>query len=102
MTVTTLVRAAAVCCTLFASVQVSADQPPPGQDRGGPRKPPQEAYSACVDESEGDECAVKFGDRNITGTCVADREDGKLFCRPSRPPGPPPEGRGRPPGEPRD
>lgn len=99
MTYANMMRAAAVCCTLLATVQVSADEPGPrpGAERGGPRKPPQEAYDACADESQGDECSVKIRDHEITGSCVADREDGKLFCRPSRPPGPPPDGAGDPP-----
>jgi hypothetical protein len=91
MSFASITRAAAVCCSLFATVQVSADEPSPGHDHDqrAPRKPPQEAYTACADQSAGDECTVTFGEHSITGSCVADREDGKLFCRPSRPPGPP-------------
>jgi hypothetical protein len=82
---------AAVCCALLASSGASADGNQ--QQRGGPggqRKPPQEAYTACQDESEGDACEVKLRDRTITGSCVADKQDGKLFCMPDQPPGPPP------------
>jgi hypothetical protein len=91
MSFASITRAAAICCTLFASIQVSADEPGhhPGPGEGRPRKPPPEAYSACADQSQGDECTVSFGEHSITGNCTPDREDGKLFCRPSRPPGPP-------------
>jgi hypothetical protein len=80
---------AAVCCTLLASA-VSADDnhnPPRGH---GPRKPPQEAYDACADLSQGDDCQVKIHDWTIDGSCERDRDEGKLFCRPDQPPGPPP------------
>jgi hypothetical protein len=80
---------AAVCCALLASSGASADGSSP-QQRGGPRKPPQEAYTACNDESEGDACEVKLRDRTISGSCVADKQDGALFCRPDQPLGPPP------------
>ena len=90
MSFASITRTAAICCTLFASVQVSADDPPPGP-RGAPRKPPQEAYDACAEKDEGDACTVHFHEHTIDGSCLPDREDGTLFCRPSRPPGPPPE-----------
>jgi hypothetical protein len=34
-------------------------------------------------------CEVELRDRTIDGKCAADKDDGKLFCRPDHPPMPP-------------
>ncbi len=67
----------------------------PGDRRGPPRKPPQEAFTACVNLAEGDACSVKLRDHTISGTCEKFPEQTELACRPDHPPGPPPgEGSG--------
>ena len=58
------------------------------------RQPPPAAFEACKDKKAADPCEVVFGDHKVEGTCKS-RDDGPLFCRPQRPPGPPPSG-GRP------
>lgn len=62
------------------------------QDRPPPRTPPAEAFAACEGKSAGTACTVTFGDRSLTGTCLApppDVSDTRLFCAPPRPEGPP-------------
>ena len=54
-----------------------------------PHTPPPEAYTACDGKQVDAACTVTFGDRTLEGTCAA-TPDGRLACRPSRPP-PPPE-----------
>ncbi|HTQ08280.1 MAG TPA: hypothetical protein VMI54_30710 [Polyangiaceae bacterium] len=56
----------------------------PSQDRP---KPPQAAFDACRDRSEGDACSVDFGGRTISGTCRKPPEgDADLICMPAGPP----------------
>lgn len=81
-------------CALTLSEGAAAAQhrPPrsdaePGAHRG--HKPPEEAYTACEELSEDDACQLELRDRTIEGNCVADRDDGTLFCMPERPPMPP-------------
>ena len=47
-----------------AVAQTSQPSVPPGN--GGP---PQEAFAACSGKAQGDSCSVKFGDRELSGTC---------------------------------
>jgi hypothetical protein len=69
---------------LTAAAQ-SRDQRPDGP----PPTPPPEAFTACEQKSEGAACTVQFDGHTINGTC-SQWQDQKLFCRPERPPGPPP------------
>ncbi|MET0390072.1 MAG: hypothetical protein ABW321_29140 [Polyangiales bacterium] len=91
--------AGALCCACFAGTSLLAyaeddDRPAPPRsgERHQHRKPPQEAYDACVDQEADTACQVTFRARTIEGTCTPDREDGTLFCRPDRPPPPPQQG----------
>ena len=64
-------------------------------DRGNerrppPRKPPPEAFAACVKAKQGDACSVKLPDRTVEGTCELLPEQTDLACRPNHPPPPPP------------
>ena len=76
---------AGLTCALGMPLMVAHAEPPR-------RSPPQEAFDACLDESEGDACNVKIHDRNIEGTCEKFGDRG-LACRPNHPPphGPPPD-----------
>lgn len=66
-----------------------------GDRRGPPRKPPQEAFTACTNLAEGDACSVKLRDHTIAGTCEKFPDQTELACRPDHPPAPPPgEGSG--------
>jgi hypothetical protein len=59
--------------------------------QGAPLPPP-EAFTACEGKNAGDGCAATMrGGHTERGTCMAAPDDGRLFCRPARPPGPPPE-----------
>jgi hypothetical protein len=61
------------------------------QGEGRPhRQPPPAAFEACTGKSAADSCTVTVRDHSISGVCQA-ADDGRLFCRPARPPGPPPE-----------
>jgi hypothetical protein len=58
------------------------------EDRPAPRPPPEEAFTACDGKTAGAECTVTFGDRSLTGTCLApppDVNETRLFCAPPRP-----------------
>ena len=55
-----------------------------------PRKPPPEAFTACVKLKQGDTCSVKLPDRTVEGTCEAFPDTTELACRPDHPPPPPP------------
>jgi hypothetical protein len=59
------------------------------QHHEGPRRPPEEAFAACQDLREGDECVVTMRDPKLKGTC-ASAPDSRLVCRPSGPPPAPP------------
>jgi hypothetical protein len=80
-----------------------AQEPGPGPHREGRRRePPPAAFEACKDKKVEDACQVTFpghhgqqAPRTIEGKCH-DTADGRLFCRPAKPPGPPPA---PPPGE---
>jgi hypothetical protein len=79
--------------SLAAGMAFAQDRPEPPADRDHAprerRKPPEAAFSACEDMSEDDVCQVELKDRTIDGKCVADKDDGKLFCMPEHPPLPP-------------
>ena len=67
-----------------AVAQTNQPSGPPGH--GGP---PQEAFAACSGKSQGDSCSVKFGDREMSGTCELpppSASDSRLACKPSGPP----------------
>jgi len=71
--------------TLFAmsALTLAFAQPPQGETR----TPPQEAISACANQSEGASCSMKSpkGD-TVEGTC-SNTPDGKYFaCKPNNPP----------------
>jgi hypothetical protein len=75
----------ALAMTLAAAALVArADDRPPH-----PHTPPPEAYAACDGKQADVACTVTFGARTLEGTCAA-TPDGRLACRPVRPP-PPPE-----------
>ena len=60
--------------------------------RGGAHpQPPQEAFEACDNASEGDACSVSFHGDTINGTC-REFPDGQLICAPEHM-GPPGQGR---------
>jgi hypothetical protein len=83
----TILASLAVTILPFA---IAAAEPDAGERRGPPRKPPQEAFTACANLSEGDTCNVKLRDRTISGTCETFPDQTALACRPDHPPGPPP------------
>lgn len=68
------------------------DAPPP------PHKPPQAAFDACKDASEGAACSVSFHGHTMNGTCKkGPNGETDLACVPEHPPGdhppgPPPDG----------
>ena len=62
--------------------EASADGLPP---------PPPAAYAACQSKKAADACSVRIRDFDVQGVCVPHASDGRLFCRPERPPLPPPE-----------
>jgi hypothetical protein len=86
--------------TAFALAGSARAQDPrrPPHD-GHRRQPPPAAFEACKDKKADDACQVTFQGRTengaqgttrtIEGTCH-DSHDGRLFCRPTKPPGPPP------------
>lgn len=53
-----------------------------------PTKPPQEAIDGCAGRQPSDACTVRFGDRDVDGTCQQTPESG-LRARPARSPGEP-------------
>ncbi len=57
-----------------------------------PHKPPQAAFDACKNASEGAACSVTFHDHTMTGTCKkGPNGEDALACAPDHPPGPPQE-----------
>ncbi len=65
----------------------AADAPPP------PHKPPQAAFDACKNASEGAACSVAFHGHTMNGTCKkGPNGESELACAPDHPPGPPPDG----------
>lgn len=58
---------------------------------GPPRKPPQEAITACAKAKQGDACSFAMHDHQIAGTCETPPDGSALACRPDQPPPPPPE-----------
>jgi hypothetical protein len=62
--------------------QIARADPPPRH-----RVPPQAAFDACRDQSEGDACSVTFHDKKLDGTCETFGDKG-LACRPTPPPPP--------------
>jgi len=82
----TLVAAAAIAPIIAAG---SAGADPKDGDRPH-RRPPPAAFDACKGKQAKDACEVTFGERKITGACLATPE-GPLACRSDRPFGPPPE-----------
>lgn len=76
--------------TLLLSLAVVLAQPqgggrgPGGSD--GPRRPPQEALSACQGQSAGAACRFTHDGRSMEGTCFTPASDKPLACRPSGPP----------------
>lgn len=75
----------ALGAALLVPALASAD-PPPNGGRG--HGPPQAAFEACVNHSEGATCSVQLPDRTVEGTCAAFADRG-LACRPN---GMPPHG----------
>jgi hypothetical protein len=76
---------------LLASAFAAAD-PPPNGGPPGRRGPPQAAFDACANQTEGAVCTVQLPDRTLQGTCATFPERG-LACRPAGMPpggGPPP------------
>lgn len=64
----------------------SRGERPKGPGPRGPHGPPPEAFDACASKSTGAACNVKFGDKNIDGTCrtppPSGAEDARTFCLP--------------------
>jgi hypothetical protein len=75
---------------LFALGVALASTSRPAQAEGPPPLPP-EAYAACASKTAGEACVAEVHGTEVHGTCAADRDSTKLFCRPDAPPPPPPE-----------
>ena len=68
-------RLLVVSAVFAVTPAASADHPP--------RPPiPDEAFSACAEQKEGDSCVVHFRD----AVCTRAPGEERLFCRPSGPP----------------
>lgn len=63
-----------------------ACRPKKAEEGSTRRGPPPEAVEACEDLEEAAVCTFDQRDRAITGTCVANKSDGALACRPDAPP----------------
>jgi hypothetical protein len=97
---TCLLLAAAWGCSVASAADASVDSNEaqlgafPAADPPRQHKPPQVAFDACKDKTEGSACSVTFNEHTIEGTCRKSPEgDSALICFPAHPPGPPPEGR---------
>jgi hypothetical protein len=76
----------------LATSLASADPPPHGGPPGGGRRgPPQAAFDACANRSQGAACTVQVPDGTLQGTCETFADRG-LACRPAGMGGPPPNG----------
>ncbi len=78
------------------SQALGADSGARGGRPHGPHGPPPAAFDACTTKATGDACNVKFGDKDIAGTCTAPpagAPDARIFCLPKDMP---PPGEGRP------
>ncbi|WP_020414479.1 hypothetical protein ACJJIP_01865 [Microbulbifer sp. VTAC004] len=49
-----------------------------------PRKPPQEAFDACNEMSEGDSCTVETPRGTLEGTCRIPPREEQLVCVPAK------------------
>ena len=52
------------------------------QEQGRRQGPPQEAFTACDNLTEGDGCSFNTPHGDLTGQCVQDRRGDGLICRP--------------------
>ncbi|MEZ4390689.1 MAG: hypothetical protein R3A48_06295 [Polyangiales bacterium] len=86
-------RASLLALGLLATAVAAADPPGPGGPPGGRRGPPQFAFDACANLSEGAACTVQTPRGTLQGSCVTVPQRG-LACRPAGmgPGGPPPQG----------
>lgn len=68
--------------TLLASPVAFAE---PGE-RGSRRGPPQEAFDACTNGSDGQTCSFSGHRGDVQGTCIVPprADDGRLVCAPER------------------
>lgn len=92
-------RASLLALGLLATAVAAADPPGQGESPGGRRGPPQFAFDACANLSEGAACTVQTPRGALQGSCVTFPLRG-LVCRPAgMHHGPPPQGDQCPPGE---
>jgi hypothetical protein len=94
MTKTKTFARALTMATMVGAGALALAAPPEGGPPGPGRRPPEEAFTACANATEGDSCTVTIGDRTLTGSCHAvpphiKDDAGKLVCMPPRPPRPP-------------
>ncbi len=78
----------ALGAALLVPALAAADPPNGGPPGGRGHGPPQAAFEACVNRTEGATCSVRLPDRTLDGTCATFADRG-LACRPS---GMPPRG----------
>lgn len=81
-----IAAAGATTILVLTSLALAQDRSCPAE--GGPRQggPPQEAFDACDEASEGDECSVEINGRSNEGICRTPRGDddrGNLLCVPN-------------------
>ncbi|HEX2735086.1 MAG TPA: hypothetical protein VHM70_25950 [Polyangiaceae bacterium] len=81
----------ALCFGVLAAGIAVAEASEDDHHGPGHRRPPKEAFEACEELLEGDDCSVSVRDRTLEGTCrkLPDDSD-KLACMPKHM-GPPPE-----------
>ena len=85
----TLMLASAVA--LPAAIYLARTAHSQGADVLGPPAPPAIAFDVCSLKAATQTCEVSFTDgTKMPGRCESST-DGRLFCRPAAPPGPPPE-----------
>lgn len=74
-----------VMLTLFISSTITVANANPGERRGPPGAPPEEAITACASLSEGEACSFTTSNGDaIEGSCkAAPRGDGPLACAPA-------------------
>jgi hypothetical protein len=81
-------------CAVWAIplAHAEAEHPSTHKDelRRRPHGPPPEAFEACSEHKEGDDCTVALRDRTLTGSCLPALEQDALFCMPDEPPPPRP------------
>ncbi|MDB4929677.1 MAG: hypothetical protein JWM10_2161 [Myxococcaceae bacterium] len=76
---------------LALATSIASADPPNGPPPGGMRRgPPQAAFDACANLSQGAACTVQVPDRTLQGTCETFPDRG-LACRPAGMGGPPPQ-----------